>query len=95
MPSFSADNCDTLNLDQRPGTARPLTVISALAGKHSLKISLRIATKRSPLRASVMKTVIVTMSFRLPPWAFNVWSMDAKTSRTCASKSATGDSDAV
>lgn len=32
----------------RPGTARPDTVISALPGKHSLKISLRISVSLSP-----------------------------------------------
>src|SRR5881397_928619 len=39
--------------------------------------------------------VIVTMSLSVPPCAFSVFSMDANTSRTCASKFAAGGSDAV
>src|SRR5688572_30292002 len=71
-----------------PGRAKPVTVISALAGKFSRKICLRSSTKRSPWRESLMNTVIVTMSESpLPPALRMVASSFANTSRTWASNS--------
>jgi hypothetical protein len=70
-----------------PGRARPLTEMSALAGKHSLKVSLRIWVSRSPSRGSVMNTVMVVMSLSpLPPTALMVLSSSPKISRTWSSK---------
>jgi hypothetical protein len=70
-----------------PGRASPLTVISALAGKFpSGNVSLRISTKRSPLRTSVMNTVMVTMFLSEPPARCSVLSRNLKIVRACASK---------
>ena len=69
------------------GRARPATVIKALAGKLSAKISRRSWVNRSPSRASVMNTVIVTKSARLAPASSSVRPSRAKTSRTWPSKS--------
>src|SRR5216684_1908152 len=46
------------------GRARPETVIKALAGKLSAKISRRSWVKRSPSRASVMNTVLSALPVR-------------------------------
>jgi hypothetical protein len=63
----------------------------ALAGKHSLNISLRISVKRSPFLTSVMNTVIVTMSSNpRPPTALMFLSNSEKICRTCPSKSRFG-----
>jgi len=76
-----ADGHTLMDAGMRVMGPNPLTVISALPGKHSLNISLRISVKRSPSRTSLMKTVIVTISFSpLPPTALMVLSSSEKAS---------------
>ena len=45
MPSFSADNCDTLNLDQEARNGQTADGDQRAGGKALLENLLRIATK--------------------------------------------------
>src|SRR6516165_2341583 len=87
----SADYGDPLNLYQQFGAGETREVINALAGKLSPKISLRNRLKRSPYRESVIKTVIVTISARVPPASSRVLPSRENASRTWLSKSPASD----
>jgi hypothetical protein len=73
------------------GSANPDTVIAALAGKSSPNICVRNSVIRVVYRASIRKTVIVTMSLSVDFASVSVFSIFRNVWRHWASKSPAND----